>query len=472
MPRIPNRNLAPTGTPNTAVQPLAARIRHFEQLRGRVIPIPQEWFKRAARASNDVPYHEGGNLKCTPCSRYRELVRCWRRAIKWTDGLDCALSVMLASAASTQLVGEQLWCKIIGPPASGKTTILEGLSVSKRYVCSKDTVRGFYTGFRTNDGSDNSIAALAQGKTLATKDGDTLLKAPNLGQILSEARGLYDRVGRTHYRNAVMNDYEGHRMTWLLCGTAALREIDESELGSRFLDCVVMDAIDDEFEDDVAWRAVNQEAVGMLAESNGDPDSRHPPDLAAAMKLTGGYLEYLRENIVGLLPGIVATAEQKQQCARLAKWVAYMRARPSRNQKRDDSECAREFSARLAKQHIRLANCLAVVLNRNSLDREVMRRTRKVAMDTSRGFTLDVVQLLYPNPAGLEPRALGTFVNRTDDHTRKMLRFLQRIGVVERYSPPYFGSYSPETMPGRYGTPRWRLTDQLRRLYEVVREDA
>lgn len=432
----------------------AREDRQLQKLLSMIRPVPKEWLiPREGRRAKPEPMGPAG------CSSWKELVNAWRKAMKWTEGLDRGLSIMLASAASTQLVGEQLWFKVLGPPGSGKTTILEGLSVSKKYVFSKDSIRGFYQGWRSEDGADLSIASLARGKTLATKDGDTLLKAPNLHQILSEARGLYDRVGRTHYRNAVMNDYEGHRMTWILCGTAALREIDESELGNRFLDCVIMDRIDDEFEDDVGWRAINQEVDGMLIESNGRAEGQHHPDLSRAMRLTGGYVEWLRENIIEKISRVRFDQEEMRQCLRLGKFVAYMRARP--HTAREDADPTREFSARLDKQHGRLARVLAVVLNRSRVDTEVMRRVRAVAMDTSRGVSLDLAAYLLDRD-GLERQIIENLLGMPAPKVRRLIRFLRAIGVIE--------SFITKTKSGLRSRTRYRLTEKVENLYREVVE--
>lgn len=428
---------------------LSDRVTRLQQLLGMVAPVPQEWLSESpgARTGSTTV---GGVLSPKPCTEYSRVVKAWAEALHWTDGLDRALAVMLAASMSTRLVGEQLWVKVLGPPSSGKTTLLEGLSVSRKYVFSKDTIRGFYSGWIDKQGNDLSVAALARGKTLATKDGDTLLKAPNLQQILSEGRGLYDRVGRTHYRNAVTTDYEGHRMTWLLCGTNALREIDESELGARFIDCVIMDDIDDDFEDEVTWRAVQQEADAMLVESDGDPRGHYPPDLAHAMELTGGYLEYLRENVTELVSQVYMTPEVLRQCKRFGRFISYMRARPGRR----EGEDAREFAARLGKQMVRLARSLGATLNKREVDVDVMERVRRVAMDTSRGDTLKLLRRLYDVPQGMEVRGISIYLNRSDEQIRRTLRFLRSLGVV---------------VQNKDNTRRWMLTRKIGRLYSKVK---
>ncbi len=212
-------------------------------------PVPESWLQ-----GNGKPRRVATQQNTTSCTDYKTLITSWRKALKWTDGLDISLSVMLASVASTMAVGDQLWIKIMGPAACGKSTLCEALSTNTVYIIAKSTIRGFHSGWKSDSGEDTSLIAQASGKTLITKDGDTLIQAPNIGQILAEGRDIYDTTSRSHYRNDQGKDYIGQRMTWILCGTASLRCIDQSELGERFLDCVIMDSIDDELEDEILWR--------------------------------------------------------------------------------------------------------------------------------------------------------------------------------------------------------------------------
>jgi hypothetical protein len=385
------------------------------------------------------------------CEDYRELVRAWRKAMKWSVGLDNALAVMLASSMSTGFVGEQLWIKIIGPPSCGKTSLMEGLATAKKWYLSKDTIRGFHSGFKAEDGADVSLADMVKGMTLGTKDGDTLLKAPNLKQILAEGRALYDRVSRTNYRNAVNREYVGHRMTWHLAGTSALREIDDSELGARFLDVVVMDKIEDEFENEVGWRAANQEARNMLIMSDGKPESQHPEELAFAMAMSGGYLDFLRNNALELAKTVRIRESCLDRCNKLGKFVAFMRARPSKDKDSDSSE--REFSARLVKQLTRMSISLAAVLGKCELDDEVMTRVHNVAMDTSRGHTLDLVNVLGQMPQGMEIRGLSALTHTSEDRMRTQFKFLRKIGIVETDS----------------ARKRWRITPRVMSLFKEIK---
>ena len=438
------------------------RVKLLGELLGKVQPIPEDWIKGRSRASIKGGHTE---LETMTCTEWKPLINSWRKAMKWSpsgEGLDHALAVMLASALSTETMGDQLWVRIVSPPASGKSTLCEALSTAKKYVKAVSTIRGFHSGFQTDrDGvEDNSLLAQLQNKTLVLKDGDTLLQSPNLDQILSEARDVYDRVSRTSYRNKASRDYEGINMTWILCGTSSLRQLDTSELGQRFLDCVIMDGVDDELERDINHRVVHRTIRNMGVLANGTAETRDDADLVQAKRLTGGYVEHLRKNADTLLSSITISDEAADRCIDLGTFVAYLRARPS---KRQSESVEREFSTRLVIQHTRLAGCLAVVLNKKEVDAEVLERVKRVALDTARGRTLEIARHLYQEgDAGCEVKALEIWTGEGQDALRRLLKFLRRIRVAE--------PFTVKEGKGLSARPRWRLTQRVRELYKRVLE--
>jgi hypothetical protein len=425
------------------------RVYRVSSLLEKIKAVPVEWLEKPAEDK------VSDKLSLIPCSSYSVLIASWKKAMCWTEGLECALSVMFASILSTKSIGDQLWIKIIGPASCGKTTLCEAISVNYKYVIALSTIRGFHSGYRTADGEDNSLIAKSRDKTLVTKDGDTLLQSSNLGKILSEARDIYDRVGRAHYLNTVSNDYTGINMTWILCGTSSLKSIDQSELGERFLDCVIMEQIDDDLEDEVLRRVATRTVRNLSYESNGEPESQYDEELIKAMQLTGGYVGHLRDNATQLLSNVTLPKEHSIKCIHLGKFVAYLRARPSIRQ---EEVVEREFGARLVSQIIRLTMCLAVVMNKRIVDEEVMKRAIKVARDTCAGHTLDITKVLYRSgQKGRTVRALSLETGYVEVNTKRMLRFLSRIGVVERFNA------RPK---GKAVRVCWRLTSKLYKLYE------
>jgi hypothetical protein len=358
--------------------------------------------------------------------------------------------------------GDQLWVKIIGPASCGKSTLCEALSVSKKYVLAKSTIRGFHSGFKTDkEGTeDNSLIAKLDGKTLVTKDGDTLLQSPNLPQILSEARDVYDTNTRTNFKNAIDRSYENIRITWILCGTNALRQIDSSELGERFLDCVIMNGIDEDLEDEVLDRVVHK-AFRNLAFQAGEGEDRADPNLIKAMQLTGGYLGYLREQATELYSSVEVTPEAIGCCKVLGKFVAHMRARPSKKQ---EETAEREFSARLAIQLARLAGCLTIVLQKKTTDEEVLYHVTKVAFDTARGRTLNIVDVVHRfGEEGVSSSGIASTTGHGEDKERIYIKFLKQIGVLEVYHKQEKGVQTRA---------KWRLTPKFNRVYSKLKKLA
>jgi hypothetical protein len=432
-------------------RPLAARTNAFETISGLVVVSALEGLRNDLRRSNKLP--STGSLDLLPCSSYRELTLAWRKAMKWIDGLDHGLVTMLSSVISTMTLGDQLWFKIMGPPSSGKSTLCEAISTAKEYVLAKSTIRGFHSGSSDND-EDNSLIVQMKSKTLVVKDADTILKMPGRDQMLSEARDIYDTVSRASYRiKKVSRDYEGVRTSMLWCGTSALRELDASELGARFLDCYVMKEIDDELEDDINWRVANRSLRLIGTSANGKPETRQDPDMTTAMQLTGGYVNYLRENAETILSAIYMDEAAVRFCTRLGKFVALLRARPSTKQ----SELVqRELGARLVSVLVRYACCCAGVLNYTKVNDEVLNRTARIACDTADGISLNIASYLYnKGSAGAEAKGVSLSINEGDAETRAMLRFLKKIKVVEVFE-------------GKANKNRWRLTERMRKLYADV----
>lgn len=431
-------------------------VAKLDQLLNKVVDVPQAWLEKAkSKGDSD------NKLSLIDCHSFDALIEQWNKALRWTDGLDVSLSVMLSSIISTTSVGDQLWVKVIGPASCGKSTLCEAVSVADKYVMAKSTIRGFVTGYMdTEGGEDLSLVSKLKNKTLVTKDGDTLLQSPNLSQILSEARDLYDTVTRTSYRNKASKDYQGIRMTWILCGTSSLRSIDSSELGERFLDCVLMDGIDEELEDDILRRVAYRSVQNLDIEATADVESQQDPNMTLAMQMTGGYVTYLRENAQSLLSKVTITDEDIITCTRLGKFVAYMRARPSKFQ---TETAEREFAARLVSQHVRMMKCLAAVLNRTTIDREVMRRTFKVSLDTARGIILNLVEIIREeherDSEGVDLKQLSFLSSHTLHEVSRMVHFMRQLGIVEFFSLRH---------KNRKPVKKIRLTEMMESLCEDV----
>lgn len=417
---------------------------------------PEEWIPgRTVTAKQSG----GTEIALIECTSWNELVAQWQKAMQWSKpgtGLDHALAAMLAQVASIRMPEDQLWITVISPPSSGKTTLAEGLGLSRKWTKEVGTFRGFHSGFQTDSSGEEDHGLLVQvkDKTLIIKDGDTILKAPNRDQIFSEMRDAYDTNSSTNYRNKVKRDYRGYRFGVIICGTESMLEMDSSELGARFLMCIIMDGIDEGLEIEVNRRRFWQLANNRGVEANGDLTKHDNPEKLKAKQMTGGYVDYLRRNATDLLGALdLSNGEEiEHQFDEYARFVAHMRSRPSKKQ---DEVATREMSARLCSQLTKLGFCLAVVLNKKTVDKDVLERVRKIALDTSRGRMLVLCKHLYD--AGKKGTTVGTLVSRTgetEDGEKKMLRHLLRIGVAETVKTN--------------NIQRWKLTSRFTTLYKKV----
>ncbi len=426
-------------------------------------PLSVGWV--AGREPNAVK-QGGTKLQYLDCREYHTLSLDLQHAFKVTEGLDRGLSVCLASITSTETVGDQLWVKIIGPPACGKSELAEALATNKEWVVAVSKLKGFHSGFQVDKGgkTDVSLIARLRNKTMITKDGDTLMKSDNAKEVMAEARDIYDRNASASYRTGMTRRYEGLNMTWILCGTESLRALDRSELGERFIDCVIMEQIDKELEMEIMQRKVFQAFHDLKIKADGKLESRASPEIVTFRRRTAGYIKYLRENAQSLVDALeFPTDDTASIICSLALFVSYCRCRPSDVQ---EEKSQREMATRLSSQLMRLACCLAVVLNRlGPNDPEVLRRTRRCALDTARGRTLDIASALHAaGPDGMDLTEIAMKTLRPEDKEKYYLQFLRNkeVGVVQTFRK------SSQIHKGLRQPVRWRLHPEFASIYSLV----
>lgn len=392
--------------------------------------------------------------------------------MKWHDGLDRGLAFSLAVVVSTPLVGPQLWGRVVGPPSSGKTQIAEGIMTCRKWVFPASQFSGFHSGWKgaSGSGNDHGLIPKIKNKTMVTKDGDTIMTMPNREQVMGQARDLYDGSASAHYKNEKSFDHVGLRASWLIYATEAIREMDnESDLGGRFLDCVLMDSMREDDERAIRRRVVLQRYKQITMSVEGRPET-DGPEMTEAKRLTGGYVQYLRENGKELYEGVRATEDQLIQIGDYGEFISFMRARPSG---RKTEKAQRELSFRLADQMVKLSLCLCVVLGKTEIDSEVIRRVRQIGLDTCRGRALEIARHLWANKEGLDTHELHLKLVEPKGKVQDLLTFMRKIGAIGAHRP------STATSLPRYGTRgssgrgiiKWRLTPRIEKLYQEILGD-
>lgn len=425
--------------------------------------VPDEWSTQL----NGQP-HTNGTVKeisALECNNWNKLEQAWMEAQEWRSIAADVLSVMLAVCASTKQAGGQLFLQVIGSASSGKTTFCDGLLVSN--TChSLEHLSGFHSGWKKpgDDTKDCSLIARINGKTLITPEGDVLMSSPKFAEIMSQCRRIFDGTsGATFKNDDVDRLYVGLRTPWIMAGTQALMDTDQSRLGDRFMRIIFTDPTREE-KRRICFKALDSELESMMETSNGTAGSVLNPKLRRAHALTGGYVDWLRNNIEDILPTIEVPRSAKEMFVNLSELTADLRARPNFDPRKHETHDNKEMPYRISCQIGRLAQCLAAARNKKTIDGSILHIVKKVAMDTSYGHTLNIVRWLCRvhqrtgRPTQERGLMLGEMIDwsgMTKEKLERYLHFLRNIDVL-----------TYDNVPGTHGF--YRLTDRVFDLYNTI----
>ena len=421
----------------------------------KLAPPPEEWLT-GNRLSTD-------GLQPLECKSFTSLVEAWSRAMHWVDDLNTALLVMLAVVASTERRGDQLWLRCIGRPGCGKTRLCDALCTNLDFCHPLGQQRGFHSGWKGDGDEDYSLLARANNKTLVTPEGDELLNSPAVGEILAQGRRVYDGTATSSYLNRKEDrTYSGLRMTWIIAGTSSLRVLNKSNLGDRFID-IVIEKNDRTVEQDILDRVAQSAINSLHSASNGEAESLMEDTMTKAYQMTGGMVGYLRSEAGSKLDNVHFPPIYAARCTQLGTFAGTLRARPDSNLEEEEPEV--ELPTRLTSQFTRLAGSAAVVLDKPSVDREVMGVVSKVAHDTCRGITLSIIKHIRDRgPSTIKSMQLrlkksGVLIGRNLD-------FMREIELVQ----PNL-TKSKRGITGAQSS-QWKLTSFSKELLEGIGEEA
>lgn len=435
------------------------------ELNAKIEAAPAEWF-----IAGQINVHPNGHSRVAvpaqECFKWDECETAWKDALLWRSDLGDALAVMLAVCASTQQGGNQLFFQVVGSAGSAKTTLCEGLLVSG-HCHHLEHLTGFHSGWKADDGKDCSLISRINGKTLITPEADIMMSSPRFQELMSQQRRIFDgKSGATYKNTSVDTLYEGLRTPWIMAGTPALLDTDQSRLGDRFQRIIISSPAEDE-KRAILRKALKSERAAMLEQANGTSASLVEPKLRKAHALTGGYVDWLRANIENELSLVAVGEPAEETCIDLAELSADMRARPNEDRNKKEVHDSKELPTRLSRQNIRLATCLAVVLNKKEVDAEVLRKVRKVALDTSGGHSLNIVKWMlshntkvpgnktFQECGGIPVDTLAVWAQMTPERMSNYLLFLRKIDVLVWREQRQTNGY-------------WMLTPRVHELYTRI----
>jgi len=303
----------------------------------------------------------------TNCDSYDKLLVSCADAYYFTPDMELLLLLMLTSLYSLKIDGEQLWLRVIGPPGSSKTTLAKIVGSSEQTVL-RSTFTGLLSGWKDDEEADASLIPLIAGKALIVKDADALLRQPNITQILSELRDFYDKDTAATYRNRVSFDYKNIRSVFMLCGTHALRGMDNAALGDRFLDFeLAVTEEDREHISDKVFDRTYAMALGQPSPENG------------VWEHAKGFIDNWLLNRDG---GARLGEREKHYIKQYAQLIAYMRAKVERDKTGTLLyQPHAEVPSRLTGQFVKLYSCAPRIYNLDYPNNAVHRVVRRAVMN-------------------------------------------------------------------------------------------
>jgi hypothetical protein len=345
------------------------------------------------------------------CNTFEELCTSCKEIYHFTEDMRMLLHLLITCLYSLKIEGEQLWVRVIGPPGSSKTTIAKIAGASEQALM-RSTFTGLLSGWKDDDPNDASLIPMIAGRALIVKDADAMLQLPNVKQILSQLRDFYDKFISASYLNRVSYEYENIRSAFILCGTHALRNMDNAALGERFLDFELKVTEEDRIAitSCAMQTAIDEATTGVSNE----------PAIAAKSK-------NLIDNNVLNYEGVATLHRDDRQAINVfGNVIAYLRAKVERTKSGEVAYTPLpEVPSRIIKQMVKLFQCAPIVIQKAEPDTSTYNLGKKITLDiidtTSPRYKL--AHFLTCSPK----QSMGQLIEATQLHPRVVEREMDNM---------------------------------------------
>lgn len=420
------------------------------------------------------------------CSSFEALVESCSRRLHFTEGLESSLAVLLAINLSVSLGGNHLWAYLVGPPSSGKTTLADIMAASHPYCVSKSKFTGLFSGWkgsRSDQGKDFGMVPKFNNRTLIVKDWTTILALPPGQQegLFSQLRDAYDGESDVSYLNGVGFNFRNIRFSIIACVTDAIRGWNRSALGERFLHCEIdstwsvngtMQRVGSGGDDRILHAMSNTiSAVCDPVTSSGKIDLKEPKSLCwGLLESLHHRIENDRQYVKRIGVNVLGDTDFMLYIADLAKWCSLARCFVDRERGQDLSYRPRpEQGDRLASQLTKLAISLCILFQIERPNDKVIDLMRKIALDTSISFPLEIMLHLAhcPNRRGMTKDELTRLTRISTTSVTRWLNDLIEIGIITQgiSNGPSLQSGKPQFVTGR-PTNLYTFTPEVQELAE------
>jgi len=363
---------------------------------------------------------------------FAEVVEDFRKVYSVNQSFIDCLAMAFASIVSLRIKGNPLWVFVVGPPSSGKTSIIEAFE--RAYAWSKHvsklTATSLVSGAKVQadpsdeddedddreDSYDPSMLKQLRDKVLFVKDFTTVIDmgVNDKNNLFGILRDAYDGRYVQQYGNGVRREYKDLYFGVFAGVTHAINGESKTSLGERFLR---INIIDDEFvEADHIRRAL----------TNVTKNENQKPMLQGSVN---GFLRYL--STIEEIPELEPDSDMFERLIALSQFVAAVRTTVQRINGRDMSfRPETEIGSRIATQLSKAGAGIAMVLGYKEINDEVFRVMMKLALNSSVGWQLEVIQILVKFPNGMSAVHIAEKMNVHPNQIRKIVEDMMQLNLI------------------------------------------
>ena len=359
---------------------------------------------------------------------FESVIEKYSEHLKMTPDMKKGLKLMYAICMAKNIKSIPVWLHIVGPAGCGKTELLMTLDqTSNVEIRSTITSKSLVSGFSLPGGRDPSLLPMLFGKTFVIKDYTEILQMNKTekDEVDSILRGAYDGVVTKQFGNGIMRHYEGTFNVLTGVTQEIFREAHTS-LGERFLTYHMVKGVGMDYDD-----------VIRAALSNSGKEAVMRTELCEMAKQFLSFSFEAKD-----IPSL--DKDYEERIIKLAQVVAPLRGSVARDFRGENIlyNPQHETGTRIAKQLKIILIALGVCNEDLKVSEEDWEIIVRVALDSCKGFTLNVAVHIDSNPhatlreisdaVGLP---LTTLRNVMEDMTRLGFLFTMKVDKEERGRP-------------------------------------
>jgi len=328
------------------------------------------------------------------------------------------IDVVFGSIFANRLIGDPLWIFLVGPPSSGKTSMVLPMArcneiVSLTYV----TPAGLVSGYQSK--TDPSLIPQLDGKVLIIKDFTVILKGPpnEREAIFSRLRDAFDGSIKIPFGNNVVRSYES-KFGIIACVTGIINLFTDTSLGERFLRYNVAHRAKKAGAEELIRRAIDNEADNLDVQAREHLQKVAQQALNREMTYIASVPDWWKDKIVWL-----------------SQWVAFMRGSIERDKyvkQEIKYKPSVEVGARLAKQLIKLGKGIAFFQDKRKLDEDVYTIIKHVARSSCPDMREELTRTMYLLSQPANQVKLSQITGWPDATCSIELKDMALLGIAKR----------------------------------------